>query len=185
MPLTFIDHTTESAPAAARAALEGAARKFGHVPSPLARLAESPSAVAAFHSGLGHFDRSSLDMLEREVVVFVVATRNECHYCVALHSLQLTTSGVDADLLVSLREQRPLGDGRLEALRQFTHAVLDTRGDVDDAARAAFFAAGYTAQQALDVVVGIATYTLSTLANRLTRAPLDAPLERFRWTAVR
>lgn len=33
-----------------------------------------------------------------------------------------------------------------------------------------------TARDALEVVLGIGTYTLSSLANRLTRAPLDPQL---------
>ncbi|MXG26299.1 hypothetical protein GRQ63_11465 [Streptomyces sp. YIM 132580] len=38
---------------------------------------------------------------------------------------------------------------------------------------------GYTEQNALGVVLGIGAYTLSTLANRLTGAPVDAPLASF------
>ncbi|MFO0740373.1 MAG: hypothetical protein U0270_31040 [Labilithrix sp.] len=81
----------------------------------------------------------------------------------------------------ALRRGAPVPDARLEALRVFTVAVLATHGDVSDADRVAFAAAGFDARHALDVVVGIATYTLSTFANRLTRAPLDAPLEPYRW----
>jgi hypothetical protein len=33
----------------------------------------------------------------------------------------------------------------------------------------------------LEVVLGIGTYTMSTLANRLTRAPLDEQLRAFAW----
>jgi hypothetical protein len=38
-----------------------------------------------------------------------------------------------------------------------------------------------TAEQALEVVLGIGVYTLSTLANRLTGAQLDAPLTDYAW----
>jgi hypothetical protein len=31
------------------------------------------------------------------------------------------------------------------------------------------------------VVLGVAAYTLSTYANRLTQAPLDAPFQAFAW----
>jgi len=40
---------------------------------------------------------------------------------------------------------------------------------------------GYTAQNALEVVLGIGAYTMSTLANRMTRAPLDEELRAFAW----
>ena len=65
----------------------------------------------------------------------------------------------------------------------FTLRVLDTAGDVGEPALRAFLAAGYTAQNALEIVLGIGTYTLSTLANRLVEAPLDEPLTPFAWTA--
>ena len=58
----------------------------------------------------------------------------------------------------------------LEAVRRFTLAVLATSGAVDDDAMTAFLASGYTAANALEVVLGIGTYTMSTLANRLTGA---------------
>jgi uncharacterized peroxidase-related enzyme len=178
--MEFADHTIETAPAGARAALEGAKRKFGGVPKPLARLAASPTAVAAFHDLLAHFDGASLDEREREVVAFVVATTNACHYCVALHS-RLAGKTLDGSAIAALRRGEPLADPRLEALRGFTLAVLESRGDVADADRVAFAAAGFSTRHALDVVVGIATYTLSTFANRLTRAPLDHALEPYRW----
>ena len=45
-----------------------------------------------------------------------------------------------------------------------------------------FLSHGFTRQQALDVVLGVGLYTLSTYANRLTQAPLDAPLAPFAWS---
>jgi len=115
------------------------------------------------------------------VIVMTIATRNGCHVCVAMHTGRLTALGADADLIGALRTSRSLTDPRLDAVRMFTLQVLDTAGDVPDAALHAFFAHGYTRQNALDVVLGIGTYTMSTLANRLTRAPLDDQLADFAW----
>jgi len=168
--MNFTDHTVETAPAKSKPALEGAKAKFGGIPKPLARLAESPTAVEAFEAMLGYFEGSSLNVIEREVVTLVVATTNECHFCIGLHSRIAAQVGMSTALIDALRAKSALPDARLETLRQFTVRVLATHGDVDDNSRAAWLAAGFTEQQALDVVVGIATYTLSTLANRLTRA---------------
>jgi hypothetical protein len=43
----------------------------------------------------------------------------------------------------------------------------------------AFLDSGYTSRNALEVVLGIGTYTLSTFANRLTNAPVDPQLAMF------
>ncbi len=48
----------------------------------------------------------------------------------------------------------------------------------------AFLAQGYTARNVLEVVLGIGAYTISTLANRMTGAPLDEPLAPFAWHAA-
>jgi len=52
-------------------------------------------------------------------------------------------------------------------------------GDVSDQTLQDFLAHGYTTQNALEVVLGIGTYTMSTLANRLTGAPVDDQLAAF------
>ena len=57
--------------------------------------------------------------------------------------------------------------------------MLETTGDVGEPALRAFLAHGYTEQNALEVVLGIGTYTMSTLANRLTGAPVDEQLSAF------
>ncbi len=124
--------------------------------------------------GAGSARRS---LAEREVVTFVVATTNQCHYCVAMHS-RIAAESIE---VAALRDGRPMADARLEAVRRLTLAVIAARGAASDEELAAFEAAGFGAQHALEVVVGVATYTLSTFANRVTRAPLDGALEPYRW----
>ncbi len=82
-----------------------------------------------------------------------------------------------------LREQEALPDPRLEALRQFTIAVTEAAGAVDERVLEDFRAAGFTPRNALEVVLGIGAYTISTFANRMTAAPLDPPFEPFVWEA--
>jgi AhpD family alkylhydroperoxidase len=152
---------------------------LGYLPAGVARLAESPQLLDGFLRMTAIFDNCTLDPVAREVVVMSIATRNGCHLCVAMHTARLTALGARADIIAALRDSAPLADERLEAMRVFTLRVLDTAGDVGDEAMATFLASGYTRQNALEVVLGIGTYTMSTLANRLTRAPLDDQLSAF------
>ncbi|MFZ5443586.1 MAG: carboxymuconolactone decarboxylase family protein [Myxococcota bacterium] len=160
--------------------MAGSLRQFGFVPSPVALMAASPAALDGFGRLLHVFERSSLAPLEREVLIFTVARRNGCHYCMAMHSA-LTAKQGHAHLLPALRDGAPLADAKLEALRQFVLALLERRGAATDEDLARFAAAGFTPENALDAVVGIGLFTLSTFANRLTRAPLDAAFEPFAW----
>ncbi|MFB8089484.1 carboxymuconolactone decarboxylase family protein [Streptomyces sp. col6] len=180
MPTTaFPDHTLESAPAAARPGLSAIARKQGFLPAAAGRMATSPEVLGGFLKMNALFESTTLDKLSREVLSMTMATRNGCHVCVAMHTGILTALEAEPALVAALRESTPLPDERLEAMRQFTLAVLAANGAVDDATLRAFTAHGYTARNALEVTLGIAAYTLSTLANRMTDAPVDGPLARF------
>jgi AhpD family alkylhydroperoxidase len=172
----FVDHTVESAPAAARRSMEATIRHRGYLPAAVARMATSPHLLDGFLKISGIFETTTLDPVAREVVIMTIATRNECHLCVAMHTAKLTSLEAAPELVEALREQRPLGDGRLEAIRVFTLDVVAAAGDVGDDRLRAFLAHGYTTQNALEVVLGIGAYTMSTLANRLTKAPIDEEL---------
>lgn len=169
----FPDHTLESAPPAARPTMAATAKKFGgRIPAAVARLATSPELLNGFLRLNAVFETTTLSPLEREVLVMTVATRNGCHVCVEMHTKTLHGLAAPPELVTALRSRSALPDARLDALREFTLTVMDTAGDVPDPALKAFAEAGFTARQALEVVLGIGTYTLSTFANRLTRAPL-------------
>ncbi|MFT3706946.1 MAG: carboxymuconolactone decarboxylase family protein [Archangium sp.] len=176
----FTAFTPDTAPERSRPALAGSLKLFGFVPSPMALMASSPSALEGFARLMQVFERTSLSPLEREVLIFTVARHNGCHYCMAMHSAMTARQG-HADLLPALREGLPLADAELEALRQFVLVLLQRKGAATDEELARFAQAGFTAENALDAVVGISLFTLSTFANRLTRAPLDAPFEPFAW----
>jgi AhpD family alkylhydroperoxidase len=181
--LEFPSHTLDSAPEASRPVLRDQKAKFGFVAAPVARMATSPALLGAAIRMLGSFEESSLGPVEREVVALTLGHDHGCSFCVALHSMIASRVPELAPHLPLLRAGQPPPDARLGALAAFTRAVVAHRGDVPAETRAAFAAAGFSAEQALDVVLGVATFTLTMFANHLTDAPLDAALERFRWNA--
>jgi AhpD family alkylhydroperoxidase len=99
-----------------------------------------------------------------------IAARNHCRVCVAMHTARLRTLGADSTLIAALRSGETPADPRLAALQGFTLRVLATAGEVPEDEITDFLAAGYTRRNALEVVLGIGTYTMSTLGNRLVRA---------------
>jgi AhpD family alkylhydroperoxidase len=162
----FTQHTLESAPHASRPLMEST----GPLSDSVARLAESPEMLGGFLQANALFEASTLDPLAREVVVMVIAVRNGCRLCVGMHTGRLRRLGAETGLIAALRDGEPVSDARLEALRLFTLRALATTGAVPDEEIAEFLAAGYTKRNALEVVLGIGTYTMSTFANRLVRA---------------
>jgi AhpD family alkylhydroperoxidase len=177
----FTDYTLESAPPASRRLMAATEEHLGYLPAALARWAGSPHLLDGFGKLNSLFESTTLDPLAREVIVMTVATRNGCSLCVAMHTARLSAMEAGQALIAALREgpDTPLADPRLDAIRLFTLQVLGTAGDVGDDALAVFLESGYTPRNALEVVLGIATYTLSTLANRLTAAPIDEQVRQF------
>jgi len=179
---TFTTHTLDSAPPASRRMMQATVDQFGYLPDGVGLFAESPQMFEGFLKANALFEATTLDPVAREVLVMTVATRNGCHICVAMHTARLVALGASGGLIQALREQRPLDDPRLDAVRIFTLEVIDRAGDVGEKALQAFLEQGYTHRNALEVVLGIGTYTISTLANRLTDAPLDEPLAAYAWS---
>jgi AhpD family alkylhydroperoxidase len=177
----FTDYTVESAPQPSGRLLATIEKNLGYLPVATARWAASPHLLDGFFKLNGLFESATLDPLAREVLVMTMATRNGCQLCVAMHTARLSAMGTADELIAALRDgpDASLADARLDAIRLFTLQVLHAAGGVSDDDLSAFLASGYTPGNALEVVLGIATYTLSTLANRLTGAPVDERLRQF------
>lgn len=178
----FVRHSVGSAPAAARRAMEATIAHAGYLPAGVGLIATSPQLLEGFLKVSALFEATTLPPLARETVILTIATRNGCHLCVAMHTARLQRIGASAELVTALRTGDPIDDPVLEAVRIFTLRALETAGEVSDAVLAEFVQAGYTPQNALEVVLGIGVYTMSTLANRMTRAPLDPALQPFAWS---
>jgi len=166
----FPTHELESAPAEARPFLEETQRRFGFIPLASARHATAPAVVEGFALLLGVFEKTSLSALEREAVALVLAGKLDCTLCRDIHRRLARQHGASGELVEALIQRRNVAEPRLRALAEFTERVVDTRGAVSDAELERFVAEGFTPRQALEVVVGITTYTLSIFANRMTRS---------------
>ena len=177
--VSFPDLTPDTAPPGSRRALTATATHLGYLPVALARMAASPEMMDGFLKASGLFESTTLDPLARESLIMTMAVHHGCHVCVAMHTASLTRLGADAGLIAALRDGRPLADERLAAIQTFTLEVLAAAGAVSDDQLAAFLKHGYTSQNALEVVLGIGAYTMSTLANRMTRSPVDEQLAAF------
>lgn len=177
----FPNHTLDSAPEAARPTMEAINRQFGFLPAAVARMATSPELLRGFTTMNRLFESTTLEPLARETMIMTVATRHGCHVCVAMHTAALKRLQASDVVIAALRERQPVDQPELEAVRRFTLALMDGSGAVTDGELQAFLASGYTRRQALELVLGLGTYTLSTLANRLTDAPVDEAFAPFCW----
>lgn len=179
-------HSIESAPAASIPILSAAQKGLGFIPNLYAHLAESPSALQAYKELGGLLEKSGLTGEEQQVVLLAVSVENGCEYCVAAHSfLARNMVKVPNDIIAALRDRKPLPNAKLNTLAAFTTAVVRQRGWVADSpAINDFFAAGYTTQHALDVVLGVSMKTLSNYVNHIAHTPLDGAFEKEAWQSA-
>lgn len=180
----FEIHTKESAPTQSAELLGNAENSFGFIPNLMGIMAESPSALKGYLAIGQIFDESSFSPTERQVVLLTVNRINECHYCVAAHSGIAGMQKIPAEIVEAIRNDQPIADSKLEALRTFTTAVVEQRGWVSDDTTAAFVAAGYTKAQILEVVFGISFKTLSNYVNHIADTPLDSAFTSKAWAPV-
>lgn len=176
-------HNLATAPVAAVPILHAAEKGLGFVPNLYAHLAEAPVALEAYKDLGALLEKSSLTPTEQQVVLIAVSVKNNCAYCVAAHSfLARNMVKVPDNILAALRSGQPLPDAKLNALATFAKAVVRERGWVAGSQELnAFFSAGYTPQNALEVVLGVTMKTLSNYANHLTDTPLDAAFASEAW----
>ena len=174
--------TIEDAPEEAKERLIAAEKNNGFLPNLLRILANAPVALETYLTVGGINARTSLSLAEREAVQITAAATHGCGFCVAGHTaIAYKKAGLDKDTVEPLRNRSPLSDPRLDAVARFTEAVIASRGAVSNEALAAFKAAGFDDQAALEVVLGVSLATLCNFANNLGEPPLNEQLEPYRW----
>lgn len=180
---SFTLHTPETAPDAAGAQLAGIEKAWKFIPNLHRTLAESPELLAGYDTLFGLVGKTTLTPAEQQIAFLAVNYENECEYCMAGHSVLAAGAKVPGDVIAALRENAQVEDARIEALRRFVQDVVRSRGKVGDAAVDAFLAAGFTRRNVLEVVLVVATKTISNYTNHLTHTPNDAFMANTAWTA--
>jgi len=149
----FPIHTVDSAPEASKPFLEKSLAAFGRVPGLHGTMAEAPAMLEGYQILHKLFAEStSFDADELTVVWQAINVEHECHYCVPAHTGIAKMMKVDDAISEALRNETPLPNARLEALRNFTLQMVRSRGNATDDEVQAFLDAGFTKQQILEVI---------------------------------
>lgn len=178
----FPIHTIDSAPESSKDRLSTVKKaNGGYIPNLIGLLANSPSALETYQT-VGSINRqNSLTPTEREVVQITAAVANGCGFCLAGHTaISIKQVRIPEPILTALRTASPIEDDpKLDQLAKFTLTVIDTRGKVGDQALDEIIQAGYTAENVLDVVLGVSLATLCNYANNLINTPINPELEPY------
>lgn len=174
-------NTLETAPEQAKERMEMVQKANGFIPNLIGVLANSPQALEMYQEVGKLNSRTSLTPEEIEVVQITAAAHNGCDFCVAGHTKIGTLKlKMPENVLNALRARTTIEDNaKYQALAQFTMQLIDKRGKVSDEELAAVKAAGYSEQNILDVVLGVALATLCNYANNVAQNDINPELQAY------
>ncbi|MDO6428571.1 carboxymuconolactone decarboxylase family protein [Thalassotalea sp. 1_MG-2023] len=178
----FTLHTLETAPEKSKEMLQDAEQQMGSIPGLYAVMAESPETYKGYNALHSLFTETSFNPEELTVVWQTINVEHECHYCVPAHSAIANSMKVDPAITEALRNETKLPSDKLQALHDFTLAMVRERGAVSDETLNAFYQAGYGQKQVLEVILGLSQKVISNYVNHVAKTPIDAMFKDFTWT---
>ncbi len=177
-------HTGDTAAAQSKLTFDAITDARGFVPNVYAVYGGLPDALNGFAGLSGAFGASSLSPAEREVIQLAVSVANQCQYCVAGHTAFAAEAQLDDAHVQAMRKGLDPKDVRLGALARFARKLTSERGRNCAQAYADFLDAGYAAEQALEVIIGVANKTLSNMTANLLDLPLDEAFAPYAWNRI-
>ncbi|GGG44635.1 carboxymuconolactone decarboxylase family protein [Bizionia arctica] len=174
--------TIESAPEGSKALLEKSQKAYGMVPGLHGVLAGSPETLEAYQTLHELFTNTSFNNEELTVVWQTINVEHACHYCVPAHTGIAKMMKVDDAITEALRNETPLENSKLEALRTMTLTIVRNRGHVSSEDLNSFYAAGYGEEQVLEIILGLSQKVISNYTNHIANTPVDAGFKKFAWS---
>ena len=165
--------TREQVSPANQALFDQLKKGLGMVPNLYATLALSEHALGnylAFQNA-----KSSITGKAREVVNLVVSQVNGCQYCLAAHTVIGGMVGFKPEQIIEIRRGGASFDARLDALAKLVKSIATERGHADPARVQAFFDAGWTPENLVDVIVVVGDKTVTNYLHATTQVPVDFP----------
>lgn len=173
--LSILD--ADTAPEDSKARVAAVQQANGFIPNLIGVLAHSPQALAMYQEVGKLNTKNSLTGEEVEIVQLVAARENGCDFCVAGHHKIAQKIGA-GDIAKNLFAGNPLND-KHQALTDFTQILIQKRGQVSDDELTAIKNAGYSDQNILDIVMGVALATLCNYANNVAKNAINDELLPF------
>jgi uncharacterized peroxidase-related enzyme len=147
---------------------------LGFVPNLYAYYAKNETALGDYLTLQNR--KSTLKAKEREVINLVTSQINGCRYCQSAHTVLGKMNGFTEEQVIELRKGSASFDPKLDALVKFTASIVENKGRADEASKQAFFDAGYTEANLIDVVIVVGDKTISNYIHNLTGFAIDFPI---------
>ena len=168
----------ETAQGKAKQLLDGVQKTFGMTPNLMRTLANSPAALEAYLGLLNALSGAVIDAKVRESIALATSGANGCEYCASAHTAVGKMLGLSADEAARNLEGHS-ADPAVEAILQFTRAVVDKRGWVSDEDILRIREAGFGDAGITDIVATVAATKFSNYFNHVAETEVDFPLVKL------
>ena len=149
-------------------------KNLGFVPNLYAYFAKNETALADYLAFQNR--KSTLRAKEREVINLVTSQINGCRYCQSAHTVLGKMNGFTDEQILEIRKGTADFDNKLNALVKFTASVVENRGWASEEVKEAFFEAGYTEANMIDVIIVVGDKIISNYLHNLTGFEIDFPV---------
>lgn len=147
---------------------------LGFVPNLYAFFAKSDTALNDYLALQNR--KSSLKAKEREVINLVTSQINGCRYCQSAHTVIGKMNGFTDGQILEIRKGTASFDAKFDALAKFTASIVENRGRATEESKEAFFSAGYSEANMIDVIIVVGDKIISNYLHNLTGFEIDFPL---------
>ncbi len=170
---TFEVPTREQVAPKNQAIFDGLQKALGFVPNLYATIAYSENGLEKYLAYQNA--KTTLSNKEKEAVNLVVSEVNGCAYCLSAHTVIGKMNGFSDEEILHLRSGKST-NSKLNALVALAGDITKNRGNADAKLVEAFFGAGYTNENLVDVILQVSDKTAMNYLHNLTQVPVDFPL---------
>jgi uncharacterized peroxidase-related enzyme len=170
---TFIVPTREDVAPVNQTIFDNLKKALGFVPNLYATIAYSSNGLERFLAYQNA--KTSLSNKEKEAVNLIVSQVNGCIYCQSAHLVLGKMNGFTDEQLTEIRHGKS-SESKLNALMMLAADITKNRGNASEANVNAFFAAGYTKENLVDLILQISDKTAMNYLHNLTKVTVDFPL---------
>jgi uncharacterized peroxidase-related enzyme len=177
----FTVPTKEDVSAENKSIFDTLTKALGFVPNLYATIAHSEDGLAKYLAFQGA--KTSLNNKEKEAVNLVVSQVNGCIYCQSAHTVLGKMNGFSDAEILDIRGGSSSNE-KLNALVALAKDITENKGRAAEASLDAFYAAGYTDGNLVDLILQISDKIAMNYLHNLTEIPVDFPLAKAIETAV-
>ena len=178
----FPIYNIDDAPENSRSVLRSFKEAFGFVPNIAGAMAGSPTLINGFISVFQNAHAGSFSEPQIQVLLLTNAVTNACSWAVAFHTHLALQQGIAPEDVSAIRLGLLPRDAKHAALSGFAKGLIECRGHIEDARSQAFYAAGFTRAQVLEVILVVAASTITNYLGTVAQPPLEDAFQEHAWS---